>query len=89
LTLCKPGTFYQMQCLHNLGNILKMRYLDTEDLQDLNRSIDLLEQAVAMLSPATQHIKSTYLSNLAEALRLRFERTENIADLERAKELKP
>jgi hypothetical protein len=77
-----------MQCLHNLGSTLKMRYHDTQDIHDLNRSIEKLEQAVALLTPNSQHVRASYLSNLANALYLRFERTENIADLDRAKELK-
>jgi hypothetical protein len=88
LSLCKAGSFYQMQCLYNLGaTLLHMRYTLTHDLADVNCAAKLLEQAVALL-PADFHLRSVYIGTLAEALQARFELTENLADLERARELR-
>jgi tetratricopeptide (TPR) repeat protein len=88
LSLCKPGSFYQMQCLYNLGAaLLHMRYARTNSLKDVERSIKLLEQAVALI-PEDFHLRTLYISTLAEALEERFERTENLADLQRARALR-
>jgi len=88
LSLCQAGSFYQMQCLYNLGTtLLHMRYVLTHNQNDVNRAVKLLEQAVALL-PSDFHLRSVYIGTLAEALEKRFERTENLADLERARELR-
>jgi tetratricopeptide (TPR) repeat protein len=88
LSLCKTGSFYQMQCLYNLGaTLLHMHYVRTNDLKDVNRAVELLEQAVALI-PEDFHQQTLYISTLAAALEARFERTENLADLERAKALR-
>jgi len=85
LAAAKPGSFYQMQCLFNLGGRLSAEYHQSEDIATLNRAIDLLEQAIA-LKPKEQ-IRPSYQRVLADALQMRFERTENMADLERAQAL--
>jgi tetratricopeptide (TPR) repeat protein len=88
LSLCKAGSFYQMQCLYNLGaTLLHIRYARTHNQNDVNRAVKLLEKAVALL-PSDFHLRSVYISTLAEALEARFERTENLTDLERARELR-
>jgi hypothetical protein len=88
LSLCQAGSFYQMQCLYNLGaTLLHVRYALTHDQDDMNRAVELLEQAVALL-PSNFHLRSVYISTLADALQARFERTENLADLECARELR-
>jgi tetratricopeptide (TPR) repeat protein len=88
LSLCQAGSFYQMQCLYNLGTtLLHMRYTLTHNQDDVERAVKLLEQAVALL-PADFHLRPVYISTLADALQARFERTENLADLERARDLR-
>ena len=67
--------------------MLNARYGSRKDLATLNRAIDLLEQAVALLTPKSPHLYQPYMQTLADALQRRFERTENLADLERSKEL--
>lgn len=85
LAIAKPDSFYQMQCLFNLGGRLAAEYDQSQDIATLNRAIDLLEQALA-LKPKEQ-VRPSYQKVLADALQMRFERTENIADLERAQAL--
>lgn len=85
LAVSKPGSFYQMQCLFNLGGRLAAEYDLSQDAATLNRAIDLLEQALA-LKPK-EHVRPSYQKVLADALQMRFERTEDMADLERAKAL--
>ncbi|MBV9231655.1 MAG: hypothetical protein JOZ18_20260 [Chloroflexi bacterium] len=88
LSLCQAGSFYQMQCLYNLGSTLfHVRNALAHDQNVVNRSVKLLEQAVALLPPDF-HLRSTYIGTLADALQARFERTENLVDLERARELR-
>jgi tetratricopeptide (TPR) repeat protein len=85
LAVAKPGSFYQMQCLFNLGGRLSGEYSQSQDIAVLNRAIDLLEQALA-LKPK-EHVRPSYQKVLADALQKRFERTEDMADLERINKL--
>jgi hypothetical protein len=88
LSLCKAGSFYQMQCLYNLGaTLLHICYARTHNQREVNRAVKLLEKAVALL-PSNFPARSVYIGTLAEALEARFERTENLADLERARKLR-
>ena len=88
LSIMKPDSFYRMQCLFNLGSSLHTNYSTSKNLDDLNRAINYLEQAVALLSPKTQHVRDVYLTTLASALMHRFQHTENMDDLERANTLR-
>jgi tetratricopeptide (TPR) repeat protein len=50
LSLCKAGSFYQMQCLYNLGaTLLHICYARTHNQNDVNRAVKLLEKAVALI----------------------------------------
>ena len=51
LSLCEADSFYYMQCMHNLGSALCVRYKLTEELADLDRAVALLERAVELLEP--------------------------------------
>jgi len=87
IACCTPDPFYLRQCYFNLGNAYKMRYEQRTCLEDLDRSVDALEQALA-LSEAGATARPAYLSTLIDVLKTRFERTASLADLERMKELR-
>lgn len=64
-----------------------MRYTATQDLADLDLSVENLEQAVALVTPDF-HSRRAYMRALIDVLQRRFERTENLPDLERIKQLR-
>jgi CHAT domain-containing protein len=74
--------------LNTIGILLAAHYERTGRLDELNRCIDTLEEAVALL-PATSQQRSVLLNNLAGTLWQRYERTGDGADLERASALQP
>ena len=74
-------------CVNNLGNGLSLRYGLLGDPKDLDRAIELLENALAHISSRDERMPDVYRSVLARARRQRFERTENVVDLERAQHL--
>ncbi|HLZ55701.1 MAG TPA: hypothetical protein VKR06_02040 [Ktedonosporobacter sp.] len=84
---CSPNSPYQLHCSLNLGFVLKMRYEETHQLDDLDRAIVLLEKVMAQ-APHDYHAIPMCHGQLANALGQRFERTENLADLERANKLR-
>lgn len=87
LSLCKPGSLRYVQNLHELGQALKLLYKHTNDLADLNHSIELFEQAMAVLSGSSP-LQSVCRANLTEALQKRYKRTANITDLKRINQLR-
>jgi tetratricopeptide (TPR) repeat protein len=67
--------------LSTLGGALHTRYRVTEQLADLDRAVDLGEQAVAA---ETEHPNARNLYNHGVVLSTRYERTQQLADLDRA-----
>jgi hypothetical protein len=87
LSLSAPGTLRYVQNLYDLGLALQLLYKQTNDLADLNRSIDLFELAIAALSSSSP-MQPIYRANLTAALQKRYKRTTTIADLKRLNQLK-
>ncbi|KAG8901355.1 hypothetical protein FRB99_005379 [Tulasnella sp. 403] len=85
LNLCPPTHSYRGPCLLNLADALHTRFRITANMDDLDRSISLKEQALA-IDPRWN--RSFYLNNLACSLHARFEATSNLADLDRDIELR-
>lgn len=72
-------------CLNNMGNMLSNRFDCTESIEDLNRAIDLYDEASqASLDDAHRAIPS---KNLAGSLLTRHENTGSIEDIHRAIDL--
>jgi CHAT domain-containing protein/tetratricopeptide (TPR) repeat protein len=69
--------------LNTLGILLAAHHERTGRLDELNRCIDTLEEAVALV-PATSQQRPVLLNNLAGTLWQRYERTGDGADLKRA-----
>jgi hypothetical protein len=73
--------------LGNLDNGLRMRYTLTEDIADLERAIQLLEQALQQPPPDFPD-RSDVVKSLGSALLTRYEIIGNPEDRERANALK-
>ena len=69
--------------LSDLGGALQTRARRTGNTSDLDRAIDVLDQAVT-IAPANHPDRPAYLSNLGGALQTRAWRTGNTSDLDRA-----
>ncbi|KAG8905015.1 hypothetical protein FRB99_000806 [Tulasnella sp. 403] len=82
--LCPPTHPDRPMRLNELANILHIRSQISANVKDLDRSISLKEQVLA-ISPLSD--RSLDLSNLASSLHTRFEATSSLADLDRAIEL--
>jgi hypothetical protein len=78
----------RVRVLNTLGILLAAHYERTGRLDELNRCIDTLEEAVALL-PVTSQQRPVLLNNLAGTLWQRYERTGDGADLERAARYSP
>ena len=87
LHLYKPGTLRYVQHLYDLGQALKLLYKQTNELTDLNHSIELFERAMAALNGSSP-MRSICRANLTEALQKRYRRTANITDLKRIHQLR-
>jgi hypothetical protein len=48
LAVAKPGSFYQMQCLFNLGVRLAAEYSQSQDIAVLSRAIDMAGSGVIL-----------------------------------------
>lgn len=65
--------------LNNLGTRLLKRFLLTASMKDLNRAVEVAEQAVAAMPP---HLRPVALLNLGSQLGARFELSGSLEDLD-------
>ncbi|KAF7345789.1 CHAT domain-containing protein [Mycena venus] len=74
------------ESLSNLANTIKTRFGQQGDSKDIDETIELHREALALYPPPHPN-RSSILNNLAAALQARFEQQENSKDLDEAIEL--
>jgi tetratricopeptide (TPR) repeat protein/CHAT domain-containing protein len=76
----------QVGLLNNLGAMLRLRFKRTGAMDDLNRAVEIVDQAVRA-TPLDHPDRAGQLSSLGNLLGRRFERTGAMDDLNRAVEV--
>ncbi|KAF8542386.1 CHAT domain-containing protein [Trichophaea hybrida] len=78
-----PHHTIRATCFNDLSRMLNMRYILTANLDDLEKAIELLELAVAAISPDEPN-RVPIMINLSTLLSSRFERIGDLNDLQQA-----
>ena len=74
-------------CLLNLAAALQTRFKRVGSIEDLDRAIQMNEQAIQFTALDYPH-RAMYLNNLGNALQEKFEKIGSMADLDHAIEVK-
>lgn len=73
---------HRLAYINDLGNLLRTRFEETGNLEDVNRAVELAQRVVGSITNESPAVASAFLSNLALALYFRSSQTESIHDLD-------